>query len=259
MAVSCGSTTRASALHLLEDFPLPALPPSTLTAGLASPRSRKWTGGSASRGHGLPLPRGLWGWAAGAESRRAGAHQWSCVSGERKEGEKGSLWDPRVRSPSPAEPLWTVQSILQECHDPNGAPVKAVFSRNATRRAMAPLKQKSHCESKMPEWGRGLYLTADRAQWAGRARVTEGQLWPKGHRSFCVTRMGLSGGSLHISTPVHPSEPGPGPAPTGTQSCPPAAARPVEARVGPNDGCARTQAKREARMGAAPGEPGRSS
>ncbi|VCW91076.1 unnamed protein product [Gulo gulo] len=101
----------------------------------------------------------------------------------------------------------------------------------------------------MSERGQGLYSTADRAQWAGRVGVTEGQLWPKGHRSFCVTRMGLSGGSLHISTPVHPSEPGPGPAPTGTRSRPPAAARLVETHAGLSDvGCAGTQVRREERM-----------
>lgn len=172
--------------------------------------------------------------------------------GERKEGEKGSLLGPQGQEPIPSRPLWAVQSILQECHDPDGAPVKAVFSRNATRRTMAPLKQKSHCETKMSEWDQGLYSTADRAQWAGRARVTEGQLWPKGHRSFCVTRMGLSGGSLYISTCVHPSEPGPGPVPTGTQSRPLAAARLVETHAGLGDGGVLGRRRRGRRRGWAP-------
>uniref|UniRef100_M3XWN8 Uncharacterized protein n=1 Tax=Mustela putorius furo TaxID=9669 RepID=M3XWN8_MUSPF len=117
---------------------------------------------------------------------------------------------------------------------------------------MAPLKQKSHCETKMSEWDQGLYSTADRAQWAGRARVTEGQLWPKGHRSFCVTRMGLSGGSLYISTCVHPSEPGPGPVPTGTQSRPLAAARLVETHAGLGDGGVLGRRRRGRRRGWAP-------
>lgn len=56
---------------------------------------------------GLPRPQiahpsGVGGWPAAAESRRAGAHQWSCASGERKEGEKGSLLGPQGQEPIPS-------------------------------------------------------------------------------------------------------------------------------------------------------------
>lgn len=229
-------TVRASSWQ----FPVGARPGPWLSTSLKTslsplclrpPRPLAWPhqgagSGLASPGHRLPPPRG---WGGGQQRQKAGEQEPTnglVLQGRGKKGRRGASWDPRVRNPSPPEPLWAVESILQECQDPNGAPVKAVFSRNATRRTMAPLKQKSHCETKMSEWGQGLYSTADRAPWAGRARVTEGQLWPKGHRSFCVTRMGLSGGSLYVSTPVHPSAPGPGPAPTGTQSRPLAADRP---------------------------------